>query len=761
MRSAIIAFLIGILACYNLNTLPAINWVVLILPILYLIWKIPVLRLPLFMLLGFLWFLFYAQLTLLNTFPNELESKNITVIGKIINLPRKTDYGWNFDFSIKSTYYQNKIWQFRGNLRLNWYGQAPYMLYPQQEWQLTVRLKKPHSLVNFEGFDYTKWLFQHDFKAIGYVRAKEKQILLKQAGVSIDGIRYRLMNGLEQILKDHQRGIITALAIGEKGYISQAQRTILQRTGTAHLAVISGLHVGLFVLFIFYLLKKLWRYIHHKVNLHEHQFIALIAIIATLLYALLAGFSLPTQRAFIMITIALLMPLLARQIAFSHSLFLALFIVLIINPLSVMNVGFWLSFWAVFIILYSVSNQSNTNHFINLFKIQIIITLGLAPIVLSTFGYLSLISLLANIIAIPFIGFITIPLTLIGTLLLLVSSTIASLFLQTAAYLLDILWLYLTWLSTIDWALWHSVIPSTHATLLAMLGIIILLLPKGFPAKWLGSICFLPLFFPLLSSPNKGEVWFTLLDVGQGLSAVIQTQHHTLVYDTGVKSRYSDFNMGDAVVLPFLRNRGISRIDTLLLSHDDNDHTGGAPSILANLPVNSILSSSPKHFINKHINQCVAGQTWHWDGVRFKILHPHTNYNSRSDNDSSCVLQVYVGDKAILLTGDIEKHAEYSLIYRYGNSLKSNILIVPHHGSGTSSTNQFIDKVQPEIALFAVGYKNPYRHPKLEIVERYKQRNIQILDSVDAGAISIQLSPDKLSIPRLARDEKKGFWYAQ
>jgi len=760
MHLSAVAFLIGILICQNLTHLPIINWTLLILPSLYLIWKFPLLKLPLWILLGFLWFLLHAQLTLSNTFPTELESKNITVIGQITNLPRQTDYGWNFNFSVKSIGYQNKKWQFKGKIQLNWYGQAPYTLYPQQQWQLTVLLKKPRGLVNFEGFDYTKWLFEHKVKATGYVRAKDKQVLLKQAGISIDGIRYRLMKDLEQVLQEHQRGIITALAIGEKRYISQAQRTVFQRTGTAHLFVISGLHVSLFILFTFFILKKLWRYTHTKVNLQKHQFIAIISILATLIYTLLAGFSLPTQRAFIMVAVALLMPLLSRQIVYSHSLFLALFIVLIGNPLSVMDIGFWLSFWAVFIILYSVSNQSNLGRLISLLKIQLIITLGLAPMVLSAFGYLSLISILANIIAIPYIGFITIPLVLIGTVLLLVSPFLASLFLQTAAYLLDILWLYLEELSTIDWAVWHSTIPSVGATVLAMLGVIIILLPRGFPAKWLGSICFLPLLFPFISSPNKGELWFTLLDVGQGLSAVIQTQHHTLVYDTGVKSRYSDFNMGEAVILPFLYNQGISRIDTLLLSHDDNDHTGGALSILENLSVNSILSSSPERFIDSRVDWCVAGQSWCWDSVTFKVLHPHSHYMNLSDNNNSCVLQVSVGNKAILLTGDIEKQAEYSLIYRYGNTLKSNILVVPHHGSGTSSTNLFIDKVQPDIALFAVGYKNPYHHPKPSILERYKQRGIQVLDSVNAGAITIRLSPKEMSEPVLARDKKR-IWFMQ
>jgi len=392
---------------------------------------------------------------------------------------------------------------------------------------------------------------------------------------------------------------------------------------------------------------------------------------------------------------------------------------------------------------------------------QIVITFGLAPIVLSAFGYLSLISLFANIIAIPCIGFITIPLILIGTVLLPISSTIAGLLLQIPSYLLDMLWLYLSWLSSIDWAIWRNIIPSTSTTLLAMLGVIIVLLPRGFPAKWLGSICFLPLLFPLIQRPNQGEVWFTLLDVGQGLSAVIQTQNHTLIYDTGLKSRYSNFNMGEVVILPFLYNHSISRIDTLLLSHDDNDHTGGAGSILENLPVNSVLTSFQKPFIDNNINQCIAGQSWYWDSVQFSILHPHKHYTSRSDNDSSCVLQVSTGKYSILLTGDIEKHAEYSLVHRYGNQLKSNILVVPHHGSGTSSTNQFINKVQPDIALFAVGYKNPYKHPKLEVVKRYKQRGIKVLDSVTAGAISIQISPNGLSMPRLAREERRHFWHTQ
>jgi competence protein ComEC len=290
-----------------------------------------------------------------------------------------------------------------------------------------------------------------------------------------------------------------------------------------------------------------------------------------------------------------------------------------------------------------------------------------------------------------------------------------------------------------------------------MVGIAIILLPRGFPARSVGIIWLLPVFLISPAHPNRGEVWFTLLDVGQGLAAVVRTENYVLVYDTGPKFR-SGFDTGDRVVVPFLRAKGIQQIDRLLISHGDNDHSGGAKSILENLTVDEILTSAPELFEvddNTKVRLCQAGQHWRWDEVDFQILHPPANSVAQNvaqkSNNQSCVLKVSTTAGAILLSGDIEKRVESRLVQHYPNDLKADILIAPHHGSGTSSTESFIDAVQPTIVLFSTGYRNRFGHPKKYIVQRYRHRQIKIWNTAQVGAIQIQLSTQGISVPSFVR----------
>ncbi|MDM8563918.1 DNA internalization-related competence protein ComEC/Rec2, partial [Candidatus Marithioploca araucensis] len=341
------------------------------------------------------------------------------------------------------------------------------------------------------------------------------------------------------------------------------------------------------------------------------------------------------------------------------------------------------------------------------------------PISLYIFGYISLTSILANSIAIPWVSFIVVPLTLLGTAIILYLPALSGELLQIAAYTLDALNFSLEWLAHIDWAIWQQHTPPLWSVLTAMIGVMILLLPRGFPARWLGIIWILPIFFTPPPYPNRGEVWFTLLDIGQGLAAVIRTENYVLLYDTGKASN------GRAVILPFFRAKGIQQIDRLLISHDDSDHSGGAQSVLENFRVDEILTSAPEKFKENNARLCQAGQYWYWDDVHFQILHPPKNYQAK-DNDRSCVLKITTNGGTILLSGDIKKRTEYHLIKHYLIDLKADILIVPHHGSKTSSTINFIRAVQPIIALFSAGYRNHFGHPKKEIVQRYRHNNIKV-----------------------------------
>jgi len=361
----------------------------------------------------------------------------------------------------------------------------------------------------------------------------------------------------------------------------------------------------------------------------------------------------------------------------------------------------------------------------------------------------SLISFVANSIAIPWMGFLILPFVFIGILSLLFSSKIAAIFLIFADHSLQYLWSILTYLSKISWGTWHHAIENPIILLLSLMGMIILLLPRGCKERGFSVILLLPLFFYHPPKPKLGEVWFTLLDVGQGLSAVVETNNHVLIFDAGPK--INSYDMGESAVLPFLRTRNISQIDMLVLSHGDNDHSGGVNAILnGKIPVLFVRTSVPQYFNSHHPDYCLYGEHWVWDGVDFSFLYP-TMSQLGLNNDSSCVLKISNEKHSILLTGDIEKKAENFLVKFASNALASDVIIAPHHGSKTSGVRSFIQSVHPNIVLFPIGYRNRYHFPHQKVIQEYDALKAIMYDTVRSGAIQIQIDEElKLSFYRMA-----------
>jgi competence protein ComEC len=600
----------------------------------------------------------------------------------------------------------------------------------------------------------------------------------------IDNLRFDLAEKLRQSLAHSPTaGIIIALTLGERQWITEQQQQIFRQTGTAHLIAISGLHIGLVAMMTLLLAKILWGYIAGRLSLWVPVFYiaALMSLIATFSYALLAGFTLPTQRAFIMISVALISVVLLRRLAPFTILALALLIVLIYDPFSVLSMGFWLSFGAVAVIVYASSGrrQLTLSRFERrgreILQIQWAVTLGLAPFLLFYFNYLPLTSLLANLVAIPWMSFVIVPLTLIGSVSHFFSPYFSAELLQLAACLVEALIVFLNHLSQLQWQLWQQPQPPLWSLLTAMIGIGILLspLPITLFAKWLlGIIWLLPLFFfpSSLSYPQQGEVEITVLDVGQGLATLIRTENYVLLYDAGPKSP-TGFDTGQAVIVPFLRAHDIKHLDKLLISHEDNDHSGGLEAILQQITVTEILSSAPAKIrealpSNAHklsldipLRVCKSGQYWQWDDVEFKILHPSSQEVLGKTNNRSCVLKITALGGSILLPGDIERAIEYQLVQHQQTELNADILLVPHHGSATSSSYPFLQAVNPKIALISSGYKNAFRHPRKQIVQRYRQREIKILNTAQTGAIQLKITHQGISTPRLIREERRRYWH--
>ncbi len=747
MRLSILAFLVGILYCQTLSELPDIVWFALLLPL----GLFPRFRLLSFFILGLIYAVWRADIVLDQKLPIELVGKNITIIGTIIDIP--TQHGFKFSPTASPK------WPNLGLIYLRNPKPKPLLVKPGQQWEFTVSLKQTRNTFNSDSFDSEKWLFRHRIMAIGSIRSAK--LLQETSLFNINNIRYSLITTIKQELSDYQSvGIIIALALGEKSIIPTQQKKILRHTNISHLIAISGLHIGFVSWLIFIIAYNLWKYIGNVIIFPASRFAALVSILFATSYALLAGFSLPTQRALIMLIVALSGIIFNYKITTSNIFAIALLLILILDPLTVLSVEFWLSFGTVAIIFYSLENRKRKSltrlesTALSIIKIQVVITLSLFPVLLFIFGYVSLSSFIANLIAIPWVSFIVIPCTLLGIILFPLTTGL----LHAAAFTFDAILLPMAWLANLEWNLWYLQ-PPLWATISAMLGIFILFLPSGFPARWLGFIWLLPLFTIQQfnsSTLKQGELWFTLLDVGQGLATVIRTKNHTLIYDTGPNEYISR-----TVIFPFLQAKKVQPIDKIIISHTDKDHSGGFAALMNKMPqqdITEILTSANKiNYPQYKIKPCQAGQEWLWDGVKFQILHPPANFKANNTNDKSCVLKITTKNNSILLPGDIGKDIELDLIANYGSELKTDVLIAPHHGSGNSSTISFINAVKPKIVLFSTGYNNSYNHPRKNITQRYEKYKALIIDTAESGAINLLLSTDGIFKPNKTR--KKRYWH--
>ncbi len=733
--------------------------------------------------MGFFMASLIAHQLLAGSLPAELEGQDVIVEGYIASLPEQQGRRLHFQFVPQSLHWQGEVQAVPGKLLLSWYPRKGYEIpsvHVGERWRLQVRLKRPHGFSNPGGFDYEAWLFRQGIRAKGYVRYMAKS---SAKGLSVDAtapvnqrlspaanayrveqLRETLRSRILASLDDHPlRGIVLALAIGDRQQISQSQWDVLTRTGTNHLVAISGLHVGLVAGFAFFLMRRLWCFSAHAVvRWPAAKAGAVAALLAATVYAMLAGFSVPTQRALVMVAVVMLAIIVQRHTRPSNLLALALLLVLMIDPLAVMAAGFWLSFGAVAVIVYGMSGRLAMNsYWWRWGRVQWLVAVGLFPALLLLFQQASLIAPLANLLAVPWVSLVTVPLTLLGSISLGFSVTVGEWLLSLSTLSLDVLWWWLDGLARWKLAAWQQMAPPLWAMPVAVIGIFWLLAPRGVPARWVGLTGLLPLLFVSPAVIPQGQARFTLLDVGQGLAAVVQTQNHVLVFDTGPRFS-SGFNTGEAVVAPYLRAQGRRYIDTLVVSHGDNDHMGGVAGLRASIPTGQVLGSVPQRIDGAE--SCHAGQSWQWDGVMFVMLNPgeHVYTGGRKDNNHSCVLRVQAGEHSVLFTGDIERAAENELVRVFGNKLASDVLVAPHHGSNTSSTPAFLAAVSPAIALFPVGYRNRYGFPKARIVQRYTDRQVRLFDTAQHGAIGLQLgNKTDLEAVITHRQQAARYWHVK
>lgn len=686
--------------------------------------------------------------------PASLEGRDVVVIGIVATLPQRVPDGVRFRFDVESAELNGQPIALPGTLAVGWYLQAEDdeasgrpREWPRagQRWRFTLRLKRPHGHLNPHGFDYELLLFEQHVRATGYVRHAEASPMARDAGRPIERARQRVRDAIEAAVPDRRAaGVLAALSVGDQSAIERGDWDIFRDTGIAHLVSISGLHVTMFAWLAAIGAGRLWRCMPRALlGMPAPHVARWTGVVAAFSYAVCSGFGVPSQRTVWMLATVALLHSGSTHWPWTLVLLWAAMVVTTIDPWALLQPGFWLSFAAVGLLMASSAAHAAATvaavggwslvrrRLAEGVRAQGIAALGLTPLTLVVFQQISLVGFVANLFAIPLVTLFITPLALLGMAWAPLWSLGASLVqgMTTA----------LSWLASWPAAVWMVPSAPLWAQAAGLCAAVLAILPWPWRLRVLALPLIWPLLWPPLERPQAGRFELVAVDVGQGTAVLVRTRHHVLLYDSG--PRYSrDSDAGERALWPLLRSRGETHLDAMVLSHRDLDHTGGAATLLRRARVAQTITSledgHPLRSMMPRHRRCEAGQSWEWDGVRFELLWPVIDrYDSAGKpNTLSCVLRVSGRDGRALLTGDIERLQELQLAATRAADLGADVLLVPHHGSKTSSTDVFIDAVRPRIAVFQAGYRNRFGHPAPVVVERYRSRDMAIVSSAECGA---------------------------
>ncbi len=666
--------------------------------------------------------------------PDTDIQQDVRIEGKIVSLPEAGDRSQRFLFSLER--YNDAAlprWQ-PARLRLSWYEPA---VQPRvgERWQFTVRLKPPRGSLNFQGFDYERWLFAQHVRATGYVRGKPAALRMAASeGLSVQSVRQGLRDQLLALPLQHG-AVIAGLSFGADDAITPDVWRLLRDTGTTHLVAISGLHITLIAMVFGFVVAGLWRLSPWLMLRWPAPLAGIIAgLLAAFCYSALAGFSTPTLRAVLMLAVVASGWLWRRQMALSSTLSLALIMTLLLDPCAVLEPGFWLSFGAVALLfLLGAGRPIAPPWWWTAVRVQVLLSLALLPMTLLWFGQASLVSPLANLLAVPWVSFVSTPLALLGCLLLPCWQAAGQLLLSASDWTLIVFFDGLRWLAGWSLASWQPPALSWPAMLMLILAAVLMVAPWTPWRRWLPLLLVLPVLG--WAFPRHPSARLTMLDVGQGTAVVLETAEGVLVYDVG--PRGERFDAGEQVLLPALRAAGWSKIDQLWLSHADNDHAGGAPALLAAMPAAIVRGGQPVDGVP--LSACERGQQLSLAGAQITVLHPAIDSAANKANDRSCVLRIDIAGYRLMLAGDISAEVEAELVSRDAGALQADILLMPHHGSAGSSSAPFVAAVAARWVLISAGYRNPHRHPRLEVVARYRAQGAELFNTAELGAVTLDL----------------------
>ncbi|WP_374600877.1 DNA internalization-related competence protein ComEC/Rec2 [Niveibacterium sp.] len=688
----------------------------------------------------------------------SLEGQDIAVRGRIVEMPRRVDHGIGFVFETL-----DPPVGVPSRLQLSWYRNAHEVL-PDlragEAWALTVRLKRPHGSLNPHGSDREAQMLSQRLGASGYVResrdAERLPDTTRSPMIIVEQWRQEIRDRFERALPDSPwRAVLVALAIGDQDGVSSEQWTLFSRSGITHLISISGLHVTIWALVAGSALAALWRRVPWlALRLPAQSAGALFGLLAATAYVALAGAAVPAQRSLVMLAVVAFANFGGRAVRPVLALAAALVAVLLWDPWCVLSKGTWLSFIAVALLLWAASpHEQSSPAWRRWLAAQWAIGLGMLPALLALTGQMSWVAPVANLVAVPLVTFVLLPLEFLFVVL-----NWAPL-LHLAAWLFGQLAEVLAWLSGPQWAVWQQAAAPLPLILAASVAAVWQLAPRGAPGRGAAAVILLSLLCWHPARPPKGSFEMTMLDVGQGLAVHVRTAAHDLVFDTGPRFGTSS-DAGQRIVVPYLRGEGVNRLSGVVVSHDDSDHAGGAAAVLGAITADWLMGSLPTSHLLRGagFRPCARGDEWAWDGVVFEVLHPAPG-RALGGNRNSCVIRVRSGVHTALLAADIELASERELI-EAGLLGPVDVVIAPHHGSRSSSGDDFVHTLSPRWVLYAVGYRSRFGHPHAEVTERYREAGAEDLRSDRDGAIQMRFAPDGVSVTRW-RDVARRYWHAE
>jgi competence protein ComEC len=764
IAQAAAAWLLGTLCVHELPSLPQPSFYVPLALSALLALRFAATRWLVLAAAGFAWTALAAGERLAERLPPADVGRDVAIAGWVDSFPSEAAGQITFSFTVGSP----RPSGVPPRVRLTWY-QPPAPVRPGDAFELVARLRPPHGASNPNGFDYERWLLVTGHGATGYVRAG-RPAAAAPAGLARSwlALRARIADRIGAGLDDPDAAaLVTALAIGERFRFTEQHWADFRRTGTSHLVAVSGMHVALMGVLVFLVVRRACLRLPQPLASLDLEAAAAAIALATAYYAALTGFAVPAQRSLLMVVVALALLVSRRSVGAPQVLAATLLAVLAWDPFAPLSASFWLSFGAVAMLLALSAPRAPrpasetvlaraARNGLSLLAVQWPIGLALLPLTAAFFAEVSLVGPLVNLVAIPLFNLALVPLTLLATLPLQVdtlAATVAPPLLHAVGWLAAETVAALHALAAPHWAVAPVPAPPPVTLALAVCGVAFALLARPLRGSRLAWLAVLPMFFPAAELPEPGAATIVVLDVGQGLAAVVATRSHRLLFDAGPSFR-SGFDSGDDIVLPALAAGWPRRLDRVIVSHADNDHSGGVPAVLAAFPGAAVLAGPDFAWPGARV--CERGERWEWDGVRFEIAHPASDFAARG-NESSCVLKVTARGGAALLTGDVEARGESALVRAGG--VEADVVVVPHHGSATSSSPAFVAAVGAKLALVSAGYANRWGFPKPDVRARWERAGARVAVTGDEGALTVRLDASGATLSR-ERARRVRYWQA-